>query len=231
MKKSQFKFVSQITLGKETLTSNQESDDSEDDHPLVTLLSNSKKPASPKKADSTEKAFYSRYVLQRDTELTRKTQQNEESSEKSLSKENKNVVVEVDGRKKETGVINPSVGHRTQTTKKRKHKIFVLNEKAATPEEHHSAVSEKEETKHKRQGRADHEDPEPKHAKPSTTEPEHQLQINNDDHEDLGVLNFWEDGMVDLPDMGHISEVVSSCLLKSKFWNILSSYFACLSVK
>ena len=100
-----------------------------------------------------------------------------------------------------------------QTTKKRKHEIFVLNEKAATPEEHQSAVSEKEETKHEGQGCADHADPEPKHAKPSTTEPEHQLQINNDDHEDLGVVNFWEDGIIDLPDMGQISEVVSNCLL------------------
>lgn len=197
----------------------------------MTLLSNSKKPASPKKADSTEKAFYSRYVLQRDAELTRKTQQNEESSEKSLPKENKNVVVEVDGGKKEAGVTNPSIGHGIQTTKKRKHEIFVLNEKAATPEEHQSAVSEKEETKHERQGRADHADPEPKHAKPSTTEPEHQLRISNDDHEDLGVVNFWEDGMVDLPDVRQISEVVSSFLLKSKFWNVLASYFACLSDK
>ena len=232
MKKSQFKFVSQITLGKETLTSSQESDDSEDDHPLMTLLkANSKKPTSPKKADSTEKAFYSRYVLQRDAELNRKTQQNEESSEKSLPKENKNVMVEVDGGKKESGVTNPSVGHKIQTTKKRKHEIFVLNEKAATPEEHQSAVSEKEETTHERQGRADHADPEPKHAKPSTTEPLHQLQINKDDHEDLVVVNFWEDGMVDLPDMGQMSEVVSNCLLKSKCWNILASYFACLSVK
>ena len=111
-------------------------------------------------------------------------------------------MVEVDGEKKEAGMTNPSVGHRIQTTKKRKHEIFVLNEKAATPEEQQSAVSEKEETKHKKQGRADHADPEPKHAKPSTTEPEHQLQINNDDHKDLGVVNFLEDGMVDLPDMG-----------------------------
>ena len=106
-------------------------------------------------------------------------------------------------------MTNPSVGHGIQTTKKRKHEIFVLNEKAATPEEHQSAVSEKEETKHERQGRANHADPEPKHAKPSTTEPEHQLQINNDDHEDLGVVNFWEDGIVDLPDMGQISEACS----------------------
>ena len=44
-------------------------------------------------------------------------------------------------------------------------------------------------------------------------------------------FNFWEDGMVALPDVGQISEVVSSCLLKSKFWNILASYFAYLSVK
>ena len=43
-------------------------------------------------------------------------------------------------------------------------------------------------------------------------EPEHQLQINNDDHEDLGVVNFWEDGMVDLPYMGLISEVVTFLL-------------------
>ena len=77
-------------------------------------------------------------------------------------------MVEVDGGKKEAGVTNPSVGHGIQTTKK-KHEIFVLNEKAATPEEHQIAVSEKEETKHERQGRADNADPEPKHAKPSTT--------------------------------------------------------------
>ena len=176
---------------------------------MTLLKSNSKKPASSKKADSIEKAFYSRYVLQRDAELNRKTQQNEESSEKSLPKENKNVMVEVDGGKKAAGVTKASVSHKIQTTKKRKHEIFVLNEKAATPEEHQSALSQKEETMHERQGCADHADPEPKHAKPSTTEPKHQLQINKDDHEDLGVVNFWEDSMVDLPDMGQISEVVS----------------------
>ena len=39
-------------------------------------------------------------------------------------------------------MTNPSVGHGIQTTKKRKHEIFVLNEKAATLEEHQSAGSE-----------------------------------------------------------------------------------------
>ena len=85
-------------------------------------------------------------------------------------------------------MTNPSVGRGIQTTKKRKHEIFVLNEKAATLEEHQSAGSETEETKHERQGCANHANPEPKHAKPSTKEPEDQLQINNDDHEDLGVV-------------------------------------------